>query len=61
MSGKKSNYRKIGYVKKHQKALLIHLPKRHIEILDKFVEAGKYPNRNEAIRFAVRDLILSEQ
>ena len=37
-----------------------HLPEHFIEALDKLVKAKVYPNRAEAIRVAVRDLIMRE-
>ena len=37
-----------------------HLPEHFIKALDKLVEAKIYPNRAEAIRIAVRDLIMRE-
>lgn len=42
------------------RAILTLYPTRLIEQLDAIVAAGKYPNRAEAIRFAVRDLVKSE-
>jgi len=43
-----------------QKPLLIHLPKRYIKDLDVLVDLQHYPNRNDAIRTAVRDLLNAE-
>jgi len=42
------------------KAILLHLPIKYIEALDSHVEDGKYPNRNEEIRMAIRDLLNDE-
>ena len=39
----------------------VHLPRRMIDELDELVKAGKYPSRSEAIRVAVRDLLLKEK
>lgn len=38
----------------------VHFPRTWIEALDALVEAGFYANRAEAIRAAVRDLLVSE-
>lgn len=38
----------------------LFVPKSYIEWLDKLVGKGHYPNRAEAIRIAVRDLLNSE-
>lgn len=35
----------------------VYLPEPDVKKLDSIVEKGFYPNRNEAIRAAVRDLI----
>jgi len=37
-----------------------HLPESYIEALDKLVKARIYHNRAQAIRSAVRDLIIRE-
>lgn len=36
------------------------VPEKYIEYLETFVDEGRYPNRSEAIRVAIRDLIMSE-
>jgi antitoxin ParD1/3/4 len=38
----------------------VHLPMQMIQELDELVRQGKFPSRSEAIRVAVRDLILRE-
>jgi len=38
----------------------ISLPGRYLEDLEELVRLGRYPNRSEAIRAAVRDLLLRE-
>jgi len=38
----------------------VHLPKQMLQELDELVRQGKFPSRSEAIRVAVRDLILKE-
>lgn len=39
------------------KQISLYLPKSDIDALDKLVNEGFYPSRNEAIRLAVRDLV----
>ena len=38
----------------------LRIPKQQIEEVEQMVETGEYPNRSEAIRHAVREM-LSEQ
>ena len=40
--------------------ITLHLPESYIEALDRLVNEKYYPNRAEAIRVAVRDLINAE-
>ena len=40
--------------------LTVHLPDAYIEGLNKLVELKLYPNRSEAIRVAIRDLLRKE-
>lgn len=42
------------------KLISIYLPEAYLKALDRLVELKLYPNRAEAIRFAIRDLILKE-
>jgi Arc/MetJ-type ribon-helix-helix transcriptional regulator len=42
------------------KPVHVNLPEGQVKALDSLVEKGMYPNRNEAIRSAVRDLVNSE-
>jgi len=42
------------------KLITIHLPEPYIKDLDKLVKEDIYPNRAEAIRIAVRDLLINE-
>lgn len=35
----------------------LRLPQKHIDHLDALAEDGEFPNRSEAIRAAVRDLL----
>ena len=45
-----------GYVK----LITIHLPESYIKDLDELVDDDFYPNRAEAIRLAVRDMLVAE-
>ncbi|MHA1264238.1 MAG: ribbon-helix-helix domain-containing protein [Candidatus Helarchaeota archaeon] len=38
----------------------VHLPKSYIEGLEELVKENIYPNRSEAIRVAVRDMLKAE-
>ncbi|KUO87202.1 MAG: ribbon-helix-helix domain-containing protein [Thermoproteus sp.] len=38
----------------------VHVPKRMLEELDELVRKGIYPNRSEAIRAAIRELLYKE-
>lgn len=38
----------------------LRIPKEQVEEVEQMVETGKYPNRSEAIRSAVRELIHEE-
>ena len=40
--------------------ITLHLPEPYILALDRLVEEKMYPNRSEAIRVAVRDLLKVE-
>ena len=42
------------------KPILLRLPEPYIKALDALVDAKMYPNRCEAIRTAVRDLLAVE-
>ena len=42
------------------KLITVHLPDAHLQGLDKLIGAEAYPNRSEAIRVAVRDLLKME-
>ena len=42
------------------KLVSVPLPERYLEGLEELVRLGRYPNRSEAIRVAVRDLLLRE-
>ncbi|AOW80680.1 MAG: ribbon-helix-helix domain-containing protein [Halobacteriota archaeon] len=35
----------------------LRIPEQQIEAVERMVETGKYPNRSEAIRAAVRDML----
>ena len=38
----------------------VHLPAKWVEELDRLVAEGRYPNRSEIIRVAIRDFLRSE-
>jgi len=38
----------------------LRIPKQQIEEVEQMVETGEYPNRSEAIRSAVRDMLSEE-
>ena len=40
--------------------ITVHLPSEFLQDLDELVRKQRYPNRSEAIRFAIRDLLKSE-
>ncbi len=49
--------------KSEEKMILIsvHIPKQMLEELDELVKGGLFPSRSEAIRVAIRDLLLRER
>ena len=42
------------------KIVTFFLPEDYLEILENLVQKGRFPNRSEAIRVAIRDLIKTE-
>jgi len=46
--------------KSHLRLVSIHLPESYVYGLDELVDKGLYPSRSEAIRVAVRDLLMRE-
>jgi antitoxin ParD1/3/4 len=38
----------------------LRIPKQQIEEVEQMVELGEYPNRSEAIRAAVREMVAEE-
>ena len=60
-------YRKIKSFSKYLKKLVIkiklisvNLPESYLKVLELLVVEGKFPNRSEAIRVGIRDLIRTE-
>lgn len=47
-------------VKTNLKLITLYLPETYIKALDQLVDERFYPNRAEAIRVAIRDLISAE-
>jgi Arc/MetJ-type ribon-helix-helix transcriptional regulator len=45
---------------KYMKLITLYLPETYIKALDQLVDERFYPNRAEAIRVAIRDLISAE-
>lgn len=44
----------------HIKLISVNLPEAYIKVLELLVAEGKFPNRSEAIRVGIRDLIKTE-
>ena len=42
------------------KLISVNIPDSYLKVLKMFVIDGKFPNRSEAIRIAIRDLIKAE-
>ena len=42
------------------KLISVNLPEAYIKVLESLVAEGKFPNRSEAIRVGIRDLIKTE-
>lgn len=42
------------------KLITVHIPEKFLEALDELVAEGKYPNRSEIIRIAIRDFLREE-
>lgn len=45
----------------HMKLITVHLPETYVIELKRLVDEGWYPNASEAIRCAIRDLILKHR
>ena len=44
----------------NMKLVTLHIPEQYVEGLERLVENNLYPNRSEAIRIAIRDLLKRE-
>jgi antitoxin ParD1/3/4 len=42
------------------KIIPVHLPSTYLDGLDTLIERDLYPNRSEAIRMAIRDMLKTE-
>ncbi|MBD3196610.1 MAG: ribbon-helix-helix protein, CopG family [Candidatus Lokiarchaeota archaeon] len=42
------------------KLISVNIPSSYLEVLELLVADGKFPNRSEAIRVSIRDLIKTE-
>jgi antitoxin ParD1/3/4 len=40
--------------------IAVHLPEKLLDDIQRLVDKGQYPNRSEAIRIAIRDLLKQE-
>ncbi len=40
--------------------IAVHLPEKIVEDIERLVQNGRYPNRSETIRIAIRDLLKRE-
>jgi Arc/MetJ-type ribon-helix-helix transcriptional regulator len=59
----KNYYQKNYYFKRLViiiKLISVNLPEAYIKVLELLVAEGKFPNRSEAIRVGIRDLIKTE-
>lgn len=45
---------------KNMKIVPLHLPSKYLDGLDTLIERDIYPNRSEAIRMAIRDMLKNE-
>lgn len=41
--------------------ITFHIPEQLLKELDRLVEEGRFPSRSEAIRVAIRDLLIKER
>jgi len=56
------NMAKNNGIKRERMVLIsVHIPKQMLDELDELVREGRFPNRSEAIRTAIRDLLLREK
>jgi len=51
---------KLGDSKMRMKLISVKLPEVYLEGIEELVKTGFYPNRSEAIRVAIRDLLKRE-
>lgn len=50
----------VGQVNTWMKLVTLHVPEVYLDGLEKLVNNNLYPNRSEAIRIAIRDLLKRE-
>ena len=43
------------------KTLQVRLPNEHIRLLDRMVRKGRFPNRSEAVRHSVGEMLFGPQ
>ncbi len=46
---------------KNMERVTLRIPKQQIEEVEQMVETGEYPNRSEAIRSAVREMLAEQE
>ncbi len=42
------------------KLITVHIPEAYLDAINRLIAADAYPNRSEAIRVAIRDLLKTE-
>ena len=45
---------------KKMKLITVHIPEAYLNAIDQLISSDAYPNRSEAIRVAIRDLLKNE-
>lgn len=55
-----SSCRKTFCRRGHMKLITLHIPEPYLKALDRLINERYYPNRAEAIRVAIRDLLSVE-
>jgi len=57
------NLSRVGKIfgEKRLTVVSVHIPRIYLKLIDELVEIGLYPSRSEAIRTAVRELILKDR
>ena len=53
--------RRVAKGSNNMERVTLRIPKQQIEEVERMVELGDYPNRSEAIRAAVREMVAEER